>query len=83
MFTTSLCLEVRKRTALMGLTLWEDTARTTLNQGLHAGAADKHVKSRKGTNRKASHSETSEQKPEESTELCRRQNGSPGPGDHM
>lgn len=41
MFMTSIGLEVRKRTAFMGLTLWEDTAGTTLNQGLHAGAADK------------------------------------------
>lgn len=67
----------------MGLTLWEDTARTTLHQGLHAGTTEKYVKSRKGTNRKASRSETSEQKPEQSTELCRGQNSSPGPGDHM
>lgn len=67
----------------MGLTLWEDTARTTLSQGLHAGAADKHVKSRKGTNRKASRSETSQQKPEQSTELCRRQNGSQARGPHV
>lgn len=63
----------------MGLTLWEDTARTTLNQGLHAGIADKRVKSGKATYRKASRSETSEQKPEQSTELLRRrQNSSPG-----
>lgn len=74
---------VRQRKAFMGLTLWEATARTTLNQGLHAGTADKHAKSGKGTNRKASRSETSEQKTEQSTELYRWQNSNPGPGDRM